>query len=395
MWKISISARGSTSSPARALGPSLHVHWRQTCPLDRIVELYQECGPSIFPRKLPQKFGVELVRQIWKRPQYLRAGAIALEKALVAEFGETTLGDIWENREIALAIPAVEISHHRSWIFKTPHLPNTRHRDDGYRLVDVCLATTAAPIYRSMARIKNPDTPGHHVFVDGGLWANNPVLVGLIDALDMTERGDCIEIFYLGTCPRPGGELIGPDELDRGLIGWEFGGGAVSLSLDSQGFAFNEMARMLSQHVERECQIVRFPHGTVPADFMNYLGLDETDSVAMDALVAQAHADVNETLSCCGNTADSRANFYTLCSMNCRPRWRRPMIPPKPQLTTMPMRAKEMKMYNCHDDILAYHNEEVTLSNAEQDEMRERRDTNRQRLKDGLERDGETHPQRI
>ena len=47
-------------------------------------------------------------------------------------------------------------------------------------------------------------------------------------------------------------------------------------------------------------------------------------------------------------------------------------------------------MYNCHDDILAYHNEEVTLSNAEQDEMRDRRDTNRQRLKDGLERDGET-----
>ena len=49
-------------------------------------------------------------------------------------------------------------------------------------------------------------------------------------------------------------------------------------------------------------------------------------------------------------------------------------------------------MYNCHDDILAYHNEEVTLSNAEQDEMRARRDTNRQRLKDGLERDGETSP---
>ena len=49
-------------------------------------------------------------------------------------------------------------------------------------------------------------------------------------------------------------------------------------------------------------------------------------------------------------------------------------------------------MYNCHDDVLAYHNEEVTLSNAEQDEMRERRDTNRQRLKDGLERDEETTP---
>lgn len=276
---------------------------------DRIVELYRKCGPSIFPRKLPKKFGVDLVRQIWKRPQYLRAGAIALEKALVAELGDATLGEIWKNRKIAIAIPAVEMSHHRTWVFKTPHLANTHHRDDEYRLVDVCLATTAAPIYRSMARIKNPDTPGHCVFVDGGLWANNPVLVGLIDALEMTKRGDRIEIFCLGTCPRPEGELVGCNDLDRGILGWRFGGDVVSLSLDAQKFVFNEMARMLSGHVERECQIIRFPQGTVPADFMQYLGLDETDSVAMDALITQAHADVNETLSNCGDTANSEGQL--------------------------------------------------------------------------------------
>ena len=278
-------------------------------PPDRIVELYRKWGPSIFPRKLPQKLGVDLVRHIWKGPQYLRAGAIALKKALVAELGETTLGEVWENREIALAIPAVEMSHHRAWVFKTPHLPNSHHRDDKYRLVDVCLATTAAPIYRSMARLETPDSLSHHVFVDGGLWANNPVLVGLIDALEVTTTEDRIEIYCLGTCPRPGGELIGPEDLNRGLSGWQFGGGAVSLSLDAQGFVFNEMARMLSHHVERECQIVHFPHGTVPANFMGYLGLDETDNVAMDALVAQAQADVNETLSCCRNTADCRGQL--------------------------------------------------------------------------------------
>ena len=49
-------------------------------------------------------------------------------------------------------------------------------------------------------------------------------------------------------------------------------------------------------------------------------------------------------------------------------------------------------MYNCHDDILAYHDEKVTLPKVEQDEMRDRRNTNRQRLKDGLKRDGEPAP---
>ena len=49
-------------------------------------------------------------------------------------------------------------------------------------------------------------------------------------------------------------------------------------------------------------------------------------------------------------------------------------------------------MHNCHDDILAYHDDEVTLPKSEQDEMRERRDTNRRRLKNGLDRDEEPSP---
>ena len=49
-------------------------------------------------------------------------------------------------------------------------------------------------------------------------------------------------------------------------------------------------------------------------------------------------------------------------------------------------------MYSCHDDILAYHDEKVTLPQTERDEMRDRRDTNRQRLKDGLKRDEEPTP---
>lgn len=49
-------------------------------------------------------------------------------------------------------------------------------------------------------------------------------------------------------------------------------------------------------------------------------------------------------------------------------------------------------MYNCHDDILAYQNEKVTLPEKEREEMRDRRDTNRDRLKNGLKNDGEPAP---
>ncbi len=49
-------------------------------------------------------------------------------------------------------------------------------------------------------------------------------------------------------------------------------------------------------------------------------------------------------------------------------------------------------MKNCHEDMIAYHGEDVTLSHKDRTEMRDRRDTNRQRLKSGLKRDDEPVP---
>lgn len=278
-------------------------------PLDRVASLYRKFGRQIFPRKVPKQIGASLAWQTCNRSRYLKAGTAALENALRIELGDATMGSVWKDRRIALAIPAVEMARHHAWVFKTPHLAKTKHRDDHYRLADVCLATTAAPVYRSLARIKNPDTFGHHVFADGGLWANNPVLVGLIDALEMTVPGDRIEVFSLGTCPRPEGELIQTDELDRGFVGWRFGAGVVMLTLDTQEFAFDNMAKMIARHVDRDCHIVRFPHGKVPVSIMKYLDLDETENIAMEALEEQAQTDVYETLSRCGDVADAQGRL--------------------------------------------------------------------------------------
>lgn len=272
-------------------------------PLKQVVTLYQEHGRDIFPLKLPRSL-CALAVQACRRPKYLSEGASALESALSGVFGATTIGQIWDQRSIALAVPAVQMSSHRAWVFKTPHLPNSRHRDNGYTLVEVCLATTAAPIFRSLARLSNPDTEGHHVFADGGLWANNPVVVGLIDALEMSRPGDVIEIYCLGTCPRPSGEHVQADELNRGLLQWRFGGDAAALALDAQEHAFDHMARMLSKHVDRQCRIVRLPHGNVTEEVMKCLDLDETREEAMEILINQAQTDAYETLSQCGDPAN-------------------------------------------------------------------------------------------
>jgi hypothetical protein len=285
-------------------------------PLSNIVDLYVQHGPKIFSQSLPSGV-LGAIPDGWQRPPALAAGAEELRKALTEKLGTTTLAEIYLRRGIGLAIPSVEMSQHRAWVFKTPHLKDrTNHRDDNYTLVDVCLATTAAPIYRSMAAVDHPDKPasGFNVFVDGGLWANNPVLVGLIDALDLTAPGQEIEIYCLGTCPMPAGEQIAKSALDRGLSEWKFGGEAASLAVDAQQFAYDHMAKKIARHVDRKCTVIRFPSEKVPGSLIPYLALDETRREAIDALINQARTDSDMTNSKCAY-AETDPDAALICAL--------------------------------------------------------------------------------
>lgn len=279
-------------------------------PLARVVQFYNQKGAAIFERRIPSSIGPNLVTDLRKRPVSLRRGEQALRNALVECFAQETMVEVYIRRKIALGITAVDMSTHKAWVFKTPHLKNSNHRDDGFRLVDVCLASSAAPIYRSLAALEARDgSPGSHVFADGGLWANNPVLVGMIDALEMAADGQAIEIFSIGTVPRPAGDDMGKEVVYRSLAHWKFGAEAASLAIDAQEFAYDQMARMLARHLDRKCDVIRFPRDTVPANMMQYLDLDETRPEALKALVNLARNDVNMTNSRCGNSEDMQGSM--------------------------------------------------------------------------------------
>ena len=272
--------------------------------LEKVVDLYRKKGPSIFPVKVPGTLpGV--IGQWCRRRALNKRGAKALEDALNAELDGVTVRKLWEERRIALAVPAVEMGRHRAWVFKTPHLANSRDRDGGYSLTQVCLASTAAPIFRSMAWLPNFDTEGAHVFVDGGLWANNPVLIGLIDALELTTPGDTIEIFCLGTCPPPSGDIVTEeDDTHRGFKEWHLGVDAAGIGISAQQYAYDNMALMIGKHVDRTVRVIRFPGGRVQASLFKHLALDETREESMAALVAQAQTDAYEALSVSGRPND-------------------------------------------------------------------------------------------
>ena len=155
-----------------------------------IFEFYVEHGPTIFPRR---RFTLQPFRKLqswaWAARDTVRYryDAKALAEALGSVFGDAVLG----SAERRLVVPAFDQAT-EVWLFKTPHHPDYK-LDWKEPLTLVARATSAAPSYfRSMK-------DGKRRFLDGGVWANNPVMLALVDALacyDIDRRQ--IEILSLG-----------------------------------------------------------------------------------------------------------------------------------------------------------------------------------------------------
>ncbi len=133
-----------------------------------IKKFYMERGDRVFPQ------AGRFARLRTHLRRYHRNGYDTgpLEDELLNIFGETPLGDA-RNR---LCIPSFEGVYGEPWIFKTPHHPDYK-RDRVERMVKVALATSAAPtIFRAMLN-------NGYLMVDGGMWANNPVMNAVTDCL--------------------------------------------------------------------------------------------------------------------------------------------------------------------------------------------------------------------
>ena len=219
-------------------------------PIQEVIELYRSVGPSIFVDPQPQpslanlkfpegsKLGklwwfIRHGKSIWRDPfvQWCRRNASKaandsgpLRAELTRLFGTMTFGQLYEKRQIGLCMAAVKILDEKLRVFKTPHI-GTKNYDVNLTLVDACMATSAAPLYLPLAEVPNPQMPdSYEIYADGGLAVNNPVMIGLIEALQIVgNSGRQIEIFSVGTCSAPEGAVVSRTELNRGIAQWKVG----------------------------------------------------------------------------------------------------------------------------------------------------------------------------
>ena len=129
-----------------------------------IVDFYVRYGPNIFRNPLKTR---SLHQWVWRK--YSRK---PLETALRETFGERLFGESTKR----LVIPTYNLGEDDVYIFRTPHSDKLR-RDYRVPAWKVALATAAAPTYFPACREVD-----HLRLVDGGVWANNPAMVALVEA---------------------------------------------------------------------------------------------------------------------------------------------------------------------------------------------------------------------
>ncbi|MFA6425535.1 MAG: CBASS cGAMP-activated phospholipase [Phycisphaerae bacterium] len=263
-------------------------------PIYKICDLYKVKGQEIFPSPVPLKcFGLWLFKHL-KKPS---ANSKILQETLSDCFKKMTLKELYERRNIRLCIPTINASTHKAWVFKTGHNAG-KNRDDNYKLIDVCLASAAAPIFFPINGQSNPDNSSQkQYFVDGGLWANNPVLTGLIEALAITDVSkQPIELISIGTCDKPTGDPYAIDDCNRGLLSWKAGIKIIELSLSAQAYGYSNMAKFLAQSISKRGQrviTIRLESSEKSPEHYSSIGLDRADNSAIQTLLGFASADAD------------------------------------------------------------------------------------------------------
>lgn len=205
---------------ALGLGAGLRPH--------EILEFYVAEKDHIFSNPL----GWRNVRHLF-RPKYRPDH---LEVALRRILDNTLLGE----SRIPLVIPSYNLADNDVYLFKTPHHRHLK-RDHRVPMWVVAMATSAAPTYFPTFRLPSDNVR----LVDGGVWANNPAMVGVTEAVSMFGYGlDEIRVLSLGATSSP---RTRAGRLDHGgLLTWARGPSVVDVLLTGQSVgAFTQVLHLV------------------------------------------------------------------------------------------------------------------------------------------------------
>ena len=223
-----------------------------------IVDHYADLTERVFPRARQARW--RWVPRAWS-PAY---SGVVLRKVLGEVLGSRLLGDSAKR----LIIPSWDVQRGEVHIFKTPHHSRLR-RDGRISMVDVAIATTAAPTYFPAAKVDGQR------LIDGGVWANNPSVVAIGEAVSMLGVSlEAIRVLNIGTIDQ---RTNHPERLDTGgWATWATSAAPLMITASSRG------TQGTAIHLLGQEKFTRFD-ANVPGDIFT---LDRASPVALAGLAA-------------------------------------------------------------------------------------------------------------
>jgi patatin-like phospholipase/acyl hydrolase len=247
-----------------------------------LVELYETEGPKIFGDTLHKLLSLGG----WIASKHSEA---RLERALRERFGEARLRDALRE----LIVTSYDMSEPGPHFFKRWRARESAERD--VEMVDVGLSTSAAPTYFPSHGL------GARALVDGGLFAANPSVAAVVEALKRRDEaphdlsaGDLL-LVSLGTGQHETGH---PQSQVRrwGRIGWILprrqDPALIAAFLDGQSDAADHWVEILLNHVPGRATLDPVSQGAGPHYFRFQTKLEV--STPLDDASPRALSQLNE-----------------------------------------------------------------------------------------------------
>jgi hypothetical protein len=263
-----------------------------------MLSLYQDNVEEIFPR----------LKWFFVKRQYGRQRLEELVRSTFNEYhdgeGDPRIADL----NTRVCITGYDLEAPKPKVYKTPHHPQGLYTIDKHRyLYQVALSTGAAPTYfspyRGMYTPEGSETSEQiPLTVDGGMFANNPTLIGILEAnrgmgRDLSE----LEVVSLGTgedefSETDTTELLGV-RIPRlwGTLYWIRKKRIINLLMQAASQHINDMCTIMSGGTGADKNKV-FPYHRIQTKLDNGLrmALDSTDERKIQALIKKAHSQYQD-----------------------------------------------------------------------------------------------------
>lgn len=269
VFKTSISEQfdlicGTSTGGIIALAASAKV------PMSDVVRFYKEKGPVIFAQNKKKGLGRLLLffKQLFYKGKY---DNVELKKALTEVFGEKRISE----SSNLLCIPAFDIINATPRVFKKDYRKFTE--DDRKTYVDVALATSAAPTFLPIHKI------GSSQYVDGGVWANNPSLVGLMEYLyqfSNDDRFDGVDILSISSLEIPQG--CAPKRPNSSFVNWR--GDLMELFSTGQAKNIAKLFEFLKGKFKFPMNYTRISNAPLSKKQLNIIDMDNASEDSLTTL---------------------------------------------------------------------------------------------------------------